>query len=168
MTVTRDGEVYEETLTPVKAKNGTYMLGLWIKDDLAGVGTMTYFTQTGEFGALGHGMGDGETQNLFQIEDGDIYVSELLGIDKGTRGEPGQVKGVLHYGEKNHLGQLEENLNRSLMSVTALNVHIGYENCAKVAQLAHKQGLTLKQACVKLGLMSEEQFDKVFDPHKMI
>ncbi|MBN2348391.1 MAG: class II fumarate hydratase, partial [Bacteroidales bacterium] len=55
-----------------------------------------------------------------------------------------------------------------LMLVTALNTHIGYENAAKIAKKAHKEGTTLKQAALNLGLVSEEQFDKWVDPKKMI
>lgn len=63
---------------------------------------------------------------------------------------------------------LTHNLNNSLMLVTALNPYIGYENAAKVAKLAHKEGLSLKEACVKLGLLSESDFDKYVIPSQMI
>ena len=54
------------------------------------------------------------------------------------------------------------------MLVTALNPHIGYENAAKVAKLAHKENITLRQACEKLGLMSGEEFDKAVVPAAMV
>lgn len=59
-------------------------------------------------------------------------------------------------------------LNESLMLVTALNPHIGYENAAAVAKLAHKEGLTLKEAALKSNLLTEEQFDAVVRPEEMI
>ena len=64
--------------------------------------------------------------------------------------------------------RMGENLRRSLMTVTALNPHIGYENAAKVAKLAHGEGITLKEACVRLGYLTEEEFDRVFDFEKMV
>ncbi|MBO7310348.1 MAG: class II fumarate hydratase [Clostridia bacterium] len=64
--------------------------------------------------------------------------------------------------------KMSDNLNNSLMLVTALNPYIGYENSAKVAKLAYEQGITLKQACTSLGFLSEEEFDKVFKPWQMI
>ena len=64
--------------------------------------------------------------------------------------------------------KMQENLDRSLMNVTALNTHIGYENAAKVAKLAHKEGWTLKQACVELGFLTAERFDEVYHPELMI
>ena len=64
--------------------------------------------------------------------------------------------------------KMAENLNRSLMTVTALNPHIGYENAAKVAKLAHGEGITLKEACVRLGYLTAEEFDRVFDFERMV
>ena len=61
-----------------------------------------------------------------------------------------------------------ENLNNSLMLVTALNPHIGYERSAKVAHLAYDEGISLREACIKLGFMSGEEFDKAVVPEKMV
>lgn len=64
--------------------------------------------------------------------------------------------------------KIQENMEKSLMLVTALNPHIGYENAAKIAKLAHKENSTLKQAASKLGLVSEEDFDSFVNPEKMV
>ncbi|WP_224244470.1 class II fumarate hydratase [Hyalangium gracile] len=64
--------------------------------------------------------------------------------------------------------RLKENLERSLMLVTALNPHIGYDNAAKIAKKAHKEGKTLKEVAVELGLLTAEQFDQWVRPEKMI
>ncbi|NBD14273.1 class II fumarate hydratase [Corallococcus silvisoli] len=66
-----------------------------------------------------------------------------------------------------NLPRLQENLQRSLMLVTALNPHIGYDNAARIAKTAHKQGRTLKEVAVELGLVTEEQFDQWVRPEKM-
>ena len=63
--------------------------------------------------------------------------------------------------------RLEENLRKSLMLVTALNPHIGYDNAAKIAKKAHKDGTTLKEAALALNLLTAEQFDAWVDPMKM-
>jgi fumarate hydratase class II len=63
---------------------------------------------------------------------------------------------------------IQKHLQNSLMLVTALNPHIGYENSAKIAKKAHKENKTLKQAALELGLVTEEQFDLWVDPRKMI
>ncbi len=63
---------------------------------------------------------------------------------------------------------IKKNLNNSLMLVTSLNPHIGYDNAAKVAKKAHKEHTTLKEAAVALGLLTAEKFDEVVRPEKMI
>jgi fumarate hydratase class II len=67
-----------------------------------------------------------------------------------------------------NLLRIRENLDKSLMLVTALNPHIGYDNAAKIAKTAHKEGTTLKEAAVKLGLVKPEQFDAWVRPEKMV
>ncbi len=64
--------------------------------------------------------------------------------------------------------KMRHNLHNSLMLVTALNPYIGYENAAKTAKLAYKENISLKEACLKLGFLTEERFDEVFHPEQMI
>ncbi len=64
--------------------------------------------------------------------------------------------------------RITENLEKSLMLVTALNPHIGYDNAAKIAKKAHKDGTTLREAAVALGLVKPEDFDRFVDPGKMV
>ena len=73
------------------------------------------------------------------------------------------VSGIRANKEKMH-----GNLHNSLMLVTALNPYIGYENAAKTAKKAYAENISLKEACVSLGFLTEEQFDEVFHPEKMI
>ena len=73
------------------------------------------------------------------------------------------VSGILPNEEK-----IKSNLESSLMLVTALNPHIGYEKAAEIAKLAYKQNLTLKQAAAALGILTEEEFDRFVDPTKMV
>jgi len=63
---------------------------------------------------------------------------------------------------------IQKNVENSLMLVTALNPHIGYDNSAKIAKKAHKEGLTLRQAAIELGLVTDEQFSQWVDPKKMV
>ena len=64
--------------------------------------------------------------------------------------------------------KMRENLDRSLMTVTALNPHIGYENAAKTVKLAHSENITLREACLRLGFLTAEQFDSLFHPEQMV
>lgn len=64
--------------------------------------------------------------------------------------------------------KMHHNLHNSLMLVTALNPYIGYENAAKTAKKAYKDNISLKEACVQLGFLTEERFDEVFHPEQMV
>ena len=64
--------------------------------------------------------------------------------------------------------KMRHNLHNSLMLVTALNPYIGYENAAKTVKKAYKENISLKEACVALGFLTEEKFDEVFHPEQMI
>ena len=64
--------------------------------------------------------------------------------------------------------KMRHNLHNSLMLVTVLNPYIGYENAAKTAKKAYKDNISLKQACVELGFLTEEKFDEVFHPEEMV
>ena len=71
-------------------------------------------------------------------------------------------------GIKANKEKMDDNLHRSLMLVTCLNPHIGYENAAKTAKKAFKENISLKEACVALGFLTEEKFDEVFKPEQMV
>ncbi|MBQ8076670.1 MAG: class II fumarate hydratase, partial [Oscillospiraceae bacterium] len=73
------------------------------------------------------------------------------------------VRGIRANSEK-----MQQNLTRSLMLVTALNPMIGYENAAKTAKLSYDENISLKEACLKLGFMTEAQFDAAFHPEAMV
>lgn len=107
--VMRGNEYIEVSLTPVKSSNGTYMLGIWVRDDLAGVGTLTYYGENGSYGALGHAVSDGETGSVMEMEKGWIYHTDIIGIQKGGSGHPGELSGVIEYRENTCLGSIGKN-----------------------------------------------------------
>ena len=71
-------------------------------------------------------------------------------------------------GIKAKTDKMRTNLYNSLMTSTALTPYIGYDNTAKAVHLAHEQGITLKEAVLTLGLLSEEKFDKFYRPEEMV
>ena len=71
-------------------------------------------------------------------------------------------------GLKADRSKMKENLDRSLMTVTALSPHIGYDNAARVAKTAFAENISLKEACLKLGYLDEEEFDRLYKPEEMI
>jgi len=64
--------------------------------------------------------------------------------------------------------RIKQNLDRSLMLVTALNPHIGYDKAATIAKKAYEEGTTLKEAAVSLGILTAAEFDEMVDPAKMV
>jgi fumarate hydratase class II len=71
-------------------------------------------------------------------------------------------------GLKPDVYRIKQHLDNSLMLVTALNEHIGYDNAAKIAKKAFKENLTLKEAAIKLGMIEANEFDRIVQPKKMI
>lgn len=88
------------TVQAVKcASDGTYKLGAWIRDSMAGIGTVTFYDPaSGTFGALGHGINDIDTSMLMPLETGGIMEASVTDIKKGTKGEPGQLHGTFGSG----------------------------------------------------------------------
>ena len=105
----RDEEHIDVKMQSVEVKNNQYKLGIWVKDSIQGLGTVTYLTLNGEFGALGHGIHDSETNKLIDISKGAVYNTNIVGIQKGEKGEPGGLEGVIIYRSSNKLGVIDEN-----------------------------------------------------------
>lgn len=109
LTVRRGESTIDVKMQPVKANDGSYKLGVWVRDDTQGIGTMTYVDLNGQFGALGHGISDSDTGSVVEIEDGSLYETAILGIEKGTFGKPGVMSGVIYYGPGSTLGNITAN-----------------------------------------------------------
>ena len=87
--------------------DGEYKLGAWIRDSMAGIGTMTFYDPaTGTFGALGHGINDVDTCRLMPLQSGGIMEASVTQVQKGTKGNPGQLKGAFETGD---IGDLRAN-----------------------------------------------------------
>ena len=114
LAVRRDGAEMKVQMTPVKTTDGDYKLGVWIRDDTQGIGTMTYVCTNGEFGALGHGISDSDTGYLVQTSGGELYDTEIMGIEKGEFGKPGVMSGVIYYGTQSRLGKIEANTDAGI------------------------------------------------------
>lgn len=104
--VIRHQETIKLEMTPVEAEDGSYKLGIWVRDNIQGIGTLTYVEPDGTFGALGHGISDTDTGERLEISDGDLYRADILSIRKGTAGTPGELRGVINYREENRIGTI--------------------------------------------------------------
>lgn len=104
--VIRHQETIKLEMTPVETEDGSYKLGIWVRDNIQGIGTLTYVEPDGTFGALGHGISDTDTGERLEISDGDLYRADILSIRKGTAGTPGELRGVINYREENRIGTI--------------------------------------------------------------
>lgn len=104
--VIRHQETIKLEMTPVETEGGSYKLGIWVRDNIQGIGTLTYVEPNGTFGALGHGISDADTGERLEISDGDLYRADILSIRKGTAGTPGELRGVINYREENRIGTI--------------------------------------------------------------
>ena len=107
--ILRGGDTINVAVTPEVAADGTNKLGLWVRDDIAGIGTLTFITEDDGYGALGHGVSDVDTGELIDVDSGSIYETKITGISKGRRGTPGEVTGLIQFRPAAYLGTIGVN-----------------------------------------------------------
>lgn len=115
--VKRGEEELELEVQPEKCQSGEYKLGIWIRDNAQGVGTMTYVDANGNFGALGHGITDVDTSTLMEVEDGTLYQTQIISIRRGEDGNPGEMTGMIVYNEDRVLGDIDYNGEEGIFGV---------------------------------------------------
>ncbi len=102
---------------PEPNQNGEYKMGIWVRDNAQGVGTMTYIDGQGCFGALGHGINDVDTSTLMSLSRGTLYHTEIIGITRGATGSPGELTGFIEYDDNNIMGDITANTPRGIFGI---------------------------------------------------
>ncbi|HHT96465.1 MAG TPA: SpoIVB peptidase [Clostridiales bacterium] len=110
----RNDNIENIEIMPIKTVDGSYKIGVWVRDNTQGIGTLTFVTENGEFGALGHGITDIDTGILLDVKQGDIYESEIVSIVKGINGEPGELVGLIKNAEGFKLGSVTQNTGQGI------------------------------------------------------
>lgn len=105
----RDDELLAVRIQPAETKNGEKKLGIWVRDNVQGLGTVTFLTGDSQFGALGHGIHDADTGELVDLSEGRLYGTSIASIQKGTSGSPGGMEGIIVYNKYNVIGSITEN-----------------------------------------------------------
>ena len=118
----RNGAYLETRITPIRTAEDEYKLGIWVRDDTQGIGTLTYITEQGEFGALGHGISDVDTGALLSSENGTLYMADIWGIKKGESGNPGGLLGSIEYEEDNVIGVITDNNSHGIFGKADKNL----------------------------------------------
>lgn len=144
--VKRKGETIPLSLTPVKDTEGEYKLGIWVRDDTQGIGTLTFVDSQGNYGALGHGISDVDTGELLSIKDGALYQAQILGIQKGSDGYPGELSGLIRYEPANILGSITTNTKNGIYG--KFNGNIGGGPELKQVPLGYKQEMEVGPASI--------------------
>ncbi|NLL76791.1 MAG: SpoIVB peptidase [Clostridiales bacterium] len=114
LTVKRGEEILSLKVKPESNQAGDYKIGIWIRDNAQGVGTMTYINDGAGFGALGHGINDVDTSTLMNLEEGTLYQTEIVGITRGSNGTPGELTGYIEYDDSNIIGKITENTSEGI------------------------------------------------------
>ena len=144
--VKREGESVPVSVTPVKDTKGDYKLGIWVRDDTQGIGTLTYVDQNGRYGALGHGISDIDTAQLLNIRNGALYKAQILAINKGSKGNPGELAGFIRYDDRNILGSIEINSKNGIYGQFYKGAEDGIT--LKKMPVAYKQDVKTGEASV--------------------
>lgn len=145
--VRRSNEEIEVKIKPVKASAEEYKLGIWVRDDTQGIGTLTYITTDGKFGALGHGISDIDTNELLSSSEGILYEAQIWGIKKGESGSPGGLCGVINYEQEHVLGEIAQNTNQGVYG-TANDKLFSLIN-QEVMEVGYKQDIEVGKAYVR-------------------
>ncbi len=137
--IKRNNKERHYTITPTQDKNGEYKIGIWIRDSSAGIGTLTFCDENGVAAGLGHGICDVDTGELLDVLSGEFVEAQIVGVQKGTDGIPGELKGVLR---SRVLGEIITN------DITGIYGKVNSINNSKQYKIAQKQEIKSGKAKV--------------------
>lgn len=110
LTLRRNEQIINVAVKKIKCKDGKYKIGTWIRNNMQGIGTLTYVDrENNSYGALGHGINDIDTNELMEIKNGSIYNASIIDIVKGRVNKPGELVGVINHSNDYRLGNLKYN-----------------------------------------------------------
>lgn len=144
--VERGGTLTELQVQPVEARDGAFKLGLWVRDDTQGIGTLTYMDQNGNYGALGHGISDVDTGTLLNLNGGTLYHTDILSVVKGLKGSPGEMTGVIRYQPSEVIGTIDANTDRGIFGKITRNQE-NYQ-ARDAVEIAYKQDVSPGEATI--------------------
>ncbi len=146
----RDGEVCQcESDLVYDDVTNKYKLGLWVKDSIASIGTLTYIKADKRFGALGHGMNDSDVPQIIDASSGNLYDCNIIGINKAHSGSPGEVKGI-YLENKNAKGVIDKNSKYGVYGY--IDIDADLINKAKIYPVGSRQIATPGKATILCSL----------------
>lgn len=147
--IVRNGERMDIQLERIKTGNDEYKLGIWVREDTQGVGMLTYVDKDGNYGALGHSINDTDTGELMEVKEGNILESKIVSVTKGVSGSPGELVGLIYYGEMYELGDIQKNTEEGIFGNGGEEL---YDNVAKEGlkpmEIEYKQNVEIGAAAI--------------------
>ena len=164
LTVKRGAKTLSLTATPVSGSDGVYRLGAWVRDSMAGIGTITYYDPaSGTFGALGHGITDVDTAQLMPIASGSLMPATVAAVTRGENGAPGELTG--DFQPDVTLGSLTCNSDRGVFGkLTDTSLVAGEPvavaradqvHCGKATILSNVEGDEVEEFSIKITKIME-------------
>ena len=150
LTIKRSGEILYVSITPAyDIMTRSYRLGLWVKEDSVGIGTLTFINATtNRFGSLGHSINDADTNECVEVSGGNIYSGKILGVKKGSSGNAGELLGT--FSKDQVLGSIDKNCefgvygyvdDTSLFTTNRTSIELG-------GRLSARPGLAQIYSCI--------------------
>ena len=139
--IIRDNKVKDIEVGLLKNKENKYNLGVWVKDDISGIGTLTFVKKdSGDYGALGHPVITGDSSTIIPVSSGKIYDCNLIGINKGSKNKPGELRAV--FLQKNEKGNITKNTPYGIFgNISDLDNLVDTNRCLKIGgRLSVKPG----------------------------
>ena len=149
----RNGESIQVEVDPVQTKEGDYKLGIWVRDNTQGIGTLTFLTEDGTFGALGHGIADVDTGILLEPSGGRLYDTTIVNIHKGETGNPGELSGLIRYRDSYICGTIAENTEAGIFGQA--NTHLLEKLGTQTLQAGYKQEIEPGEAFIRSSISGE-------------
>lgn len=156
LTIRRNNEITDVCINAGKNRMEEWKLGIWIRDNAQGIGTMTYEGTDSTFGALGHGINDVDTSILMNLEEGTLYRTEIVGITRGANGAPGELTGYIEYDSDNVIGEITENTAEGIFGVC--DEELVADSVYEPVPIALKQEIELGPAQIICSVSGEPEF----------
>ena len=153
LTIRRNQKNVKVKLKAVECASKEYKLGIWVRDNVQGLGTVTFLTKNSEFAALGHGIHDVDTSVLMRIAGGKLYRTSIRSVTKGTDGTPGSMEGLIVYNRYNQLGTIVKNTEAGIYgSLNDVNTLFEEQYAVRVAK---KEEIQTGKATIRCFLDGE-------------
>lgn len=152
--IRRSGELIDVKIEPVQTTPDEYKLGVWVRDNTQGIGTLTFIDKDAEFGALGHGINDVDTSTLMELKSGSLYHTNIVSIIKGEKGVPGELTGTIDYDKKNILGEINRNTTEGIFGISE-KILSQYDKDRSMMEVGLKQDVKVGPAHIRCNVEGE-------------